>query len=89
MTQQGTPATVLCTASMAAVLTPPDVISQLMLAVPMLLLYEISIYLVRRFEKRRAEKARKQRIITIVASVVAVLAVIGGIVTPDREKEYR
>ena len=40
----------------AAVLTPPDVISQISLALPMLLLYEISILLVRRFEKRRAEK---------------------------------
>ena len=30
--------------------------------------------------ERRAEKARKQRIITIAASVVAVLAVIGGAV---------
>ena len=40
----------------AAVLTPPDVISQIGLALPMLLLYEISILLVRRFEKRRAAK---------------------------------
>ena len=40
----------------AAILTPPDVISQISLALPMLLLYEISIFLVRRFEKRRAEK---------------------------------
>ena len=40
----------------AAVLTPPDVISQVGLAVPMLLLYEISILLVRGFEKRRAAK---------------------------------
>lgn len=37
----------------AAVLTPPDVISQLMLAVPMLLLYELSIVSVRRIEQRR------------------------------------
>lgn len=38
----------------AAVLTPPDVISQLMLAVPMLLLYELSVFSVRRVEKKRA-----------------------------------
>ncbi|KRE13162.1 MttB family protein [Bosea sp. Root483D1] len=37
----------------AAVLTPPDVISQLMLAIPMLLLYELSIFSVRRVEKKR------------------------------------
>lgn len=39
--------------SIAAVVTPPDVLSQFMLAVPLLLLYEISILLVRRAEKRR------------------------------------
>lgn len=38
----------------AAVLTPPDVISQISLAVPLLLLYEISIWLVRGMEKRKA-----------------------------------
>ncbi len=38
----------------AAVLTPPDVISQLMLAVPMLLLYELSVFSVRYVEKKRA-----------------------------------
>jgi sec-independent protein translocase protein TatC len=37
----------------AAVLTPPDVLSQLMLAVPMLLLYELSIFSVGYVEKRR------------------------------------
>ena len=37
----------------AAVLTPPDVISQLSLAIPMLLLYEASIISVRAMEKRR------------------------------------
>jgi sec-independent protein translocase protein TatC len=37
----------------AAVLTPPDVLSQLMLAVPMLVLYELSIFSVRYVEKKR------------------------------------
>jgi len=37
----------------AAVVTPPDPISQLMLAVPMVLLYEISIWCVRLIELRR------------------------------------
>ena len=40
----------------AAVLTPPDVISQLMLAVPMLLLYELSIFSVGYVERKRAAK---------------------------------
>jgi sec-independent protein translocase protein TatC len=38
----------------AAVLTPPDPISQISLAVPTVLLYELSIYAVRFAEKRRA-----------------------------------
>lgn len=40
----------------AAVLTPPDVISQIGLAVPILLLYEISILCARLVEKKRAER---------------------------------
>lgn len=40
----------------AAVLTPPDVISQLSLAVPMLLLYEASVWSVRVMERRRARE---------------------------------
>jgi sec-independent protein translocase protein TatC len=40
----------------AAVLTPPDVISQVSLAVPCLLLYEISIWLVQAAEKKRDAK---------------------------------
>lgn len=45
---------------LAAILTPPDVISQLSLALPTLLLYEVSVYLVGIVEKRRllAEAAR-------------------------------
>ena len=41
----------------AAVLTPPDPVSQIGLAVPTLLLYEISILSARRIEKRRKEEA--------------------------------
>jgi len=40
----------------AAVLTPPDVFSMCSLAVPLLLLYEISIFSARIVEKRRAER---------------------------------
>jgi sec-independent protein translocase protein TatC len=39
----------------AAIITPPDVISQVGLAIPILLLYELSIIAVRIVEKRRAE----------------------------------
>jgi sec-independent protein translocase protein TatC len=38
----------------AAVLTPPDIISQFALATPTLLLYELSIYSVRLIERKRA-----------------------------------
>jgi sec-independent protein translocase protein TatC len=41
----------------AAVLTPPDVISQLALAIPTLLLYEASIFAVQMVEKKRASQS--------------------------------
>lgn len=41
---------------LAAILTPPDVISQIILALPLLLLYEISIIACRYIEKNRAIK---------------------------------
>lgn len=40
----------------AAILTPPDVISQIGLAIPLLLLYEVSVFMARRIEKKRAEQ---------------------------------
>ena len=39
----------------AAILTPPDPLSQISLAVPIILLYEISIFAVRQMEKKRAK----------------------------------
>jgi sec-independent protein translocase protein TatC len=41
----------------AAVLTPPDVVSQLLLAVPMVLLYELSLVAIWFTERRRARRA--------------------------------
>ena len=43
----------------AAVLTPPDVISQIGLALPILLLYEVSIVLARMVERRRKAEEEK------------------------------
>ena len=40
----------------AAVLTPPDIVSQTCLAVPMILLYEVSIFSCRMVEKARARR---------------------------------
>ncbi|MEW5703273.1 MAG: twin-arginine translocase subunit TatC [Pseudomonadota bacterium] len=44
---------------MAAILTPPDVISQVALALPMLALYELSIVAVRLVERRRRQRDSK------------------------------
>lgn len=45
----------------AAVITPgPDVISQMTVAIPLFLLYEVSILLTRRIEKRQAEEEAKE-----------------------------
>jgi len=47
---------VVCVFIVAAVLTPPDPISQISLAVPILLLYEISILCAKVVERKRAER---------------------------------
>jgi sec-independent protein translocase protein TatC len=41
-------------AALAALVTPPDIISQFLLGIPVYILYEVSIFLVRRFEAKRA-----------------------------------
>jgi sec-independent protein translocase protein TatC len=41
----------------AAILTPPDVVSQLLLAVPLVLLYEVSLVAIWFTERKRARKA--------------------------------
>ena len=45
---------------LAAVLTPPDVVSQLMLAIPLLLLYEITLIAIWFTDRRQAKVARAQ-----------------------------
>lgn len=47
--------------AIAAFLTPPDVMSQVGLALAVIGLYEISILLVRHFEKRRARQSKKEK----------------------------
>lgn len=49
---------IIITFIVGAVLTPPDPISQIGLAIPTLLLYEVSILSVRLVDKRRAERRR-------------------------------
>jgi sec-independent protein translocase protein TatC len=45
----------------AAVLTPPDIISQVMIAVPLVGLYEASIWVARIFGKRPTAKGKKRK----------------------------
>ena len=42
----------------AAILTPPDIISQILLAIPLLFLYEISILMIRLLDKKASRDAR-------------------------------
>ncbi|HWW46750.1 MAG TPA: twin-arginine translocase subunit TatC [Xanthobacteraceae bacterium] len=53
----------------AAVLTPPDVISQLSLAVPLMLLYELSIFAVRMVETKAQAQAQTPPQSTSVTTV--------------------
>jgi sec-independent protein translocase protein TatC len=46
--------------AVAAFLTPPDVLSQVGLAIPTLLLYELSIFSVRMVERQRAAEEKKR-----------------------------
>ncbi len=46
--------------AVAAVLTPPDIISQIGLGIPILVLYEISIVLARMVEKKRAKREAEE-----------------------------
>ena len=48
---------ILAAAVMAAILTPPDVVSQIMLLIPMLVLYELSALIVRFVKPKQAAEA--------------------------------
>jgi sec-independent protein translocase protein TatC len=45
----------------SAIITPPDVISQLLISMPILVLYEIGITIAKRLEKKRALKEARER----------------------------
>ena len=49
---------IIVTFIVAAFLTPPDIISQVLLSIPVMGLYEISIWLVRRAEKKRGRSQK-------------------------------
>ena len=46
----------------AAILTPPDLISQIGLGIPIIILFEISIILAKVFEKKKDQNKRKSKI---------------------------
>ncbi|WP_396638366.1 twin-arginine translocase subunit TatC [Maribacter sp. R77961] len=46
---------------LSAVITPPDVASQIIVAIPVLILYQVSIYISKRVLKSEAKKARKAK----------------------------
>ena len=52
---------VLCIFIIAAILTPPDVISQLLMAFPMMLLYELSIFVAVAFGKKKKEVVENEK----------------------------
>ena len=45
---------------LAAIITPPDVVSQVIIAVPMLLLYELSIWVAKLVQHRKAAKEKRE-----------------------------
>ncbi|MEZ5846357.1 MAG: twin-arginine translocase subunit TatC [Geminicoccaceae bacterium] len=51
---------VVITFVVAALLTPPDIISQIGLGIPIIILYEISIVMVRMAERKRAEREEEE-----------------------------
>ncbi|MFH1139856.1 MAG: twin-arginine translocase subunit TatC [Pseudomonadota bacterium] len=57
MLSKGRKWAVLLVFVVAAILTPPDVVSQVLMAIPLMVLYEISIVLVRIMARKKAESA--------------------------------
>ena len=49
---------------LAAVITPPDIFSQLVVSIPLILLYEVSILISRRIERKRLKKEAAEAAVT-------------------------
>ena len=53
---------ILLTFALGAILTPPDIVTQCMMAGPLIILYEISILVVRMAKKKKEEKEKEKEI---------------------------
>ena len=51
---------ILANVIIAAILTPPDVMSQMLMAGPLLILYEFSIFIAAIFGKKKPEPAKEE-----------------------------
>lgn len=59
MLRRGRPYAIVAIFVIGALLTPPDIFTQTLMAIPLFLLYEVSIWLVRWVERRRERAARR------------------------------
>ncbi|BBF43686.1 twin-arginine translocation protein TatC [Lachnospiraceae bacterium KM106-2] len=57
---KGRPAAIVVIFFVGAIITPPDIMSQCLLAGPMIILYQISIYLCMIFRKRKLKTAKEE-----------------------------
>ena len=53
---------ILLTFALGAILTPPDIVTQCMMAGPLIILYEISIFVVRMAKEKKEEKEKEKEI---------------------------
>jgi len=51
---------ILCSFILSAILTPPDVATQLMMALPVIILYEISIFLAKTMYRKKEEESAEE-----------------------------
>jgi sec-independent protein translocase protein TatC len=48
---------------LAAIITPPDIFSQILVAIPLLILYEVSIIISKRITKKRKKVEAEEKIV--------------------------
>lgn len=63
---------------LGAVLTTPEVVTQVMMAVPLYGLYEISVWIAWYWDQEDRSKARRRLILVLVLIVAVIVALVGG-----------